>query len=133
MINEKECNIIHLIKNNIKIINSVNKEFKFKGILKIFKNEIKEMFKLISSVNKEEISDKEIKEKCNNFLEKFSNAFKRIIIDNFFEITFSVDKNNYKQNEFNDNIGRLNMDNSDEKFFVHFSESQMFISKFLSI
>ena len=91
------------------------------------------MFKLISSVNKKEISDKEIKEKCNNFLEKFSDAFKRIIIDNFFDITFNVDKNNYKQNEFNDNIGRLNMDNTDEKFFVHFSESQMFISKFLSI
>ena len=133
LINEKECNIIHLIKNKIKIINNVNEEFKFKGILKIFKNEIKDMFKLISSVNKKEISDKEIKEKCNNFLEKFSDAFKRIIIDNFFEIIFSVDKNNYKQNEFIDNIGRLNMDNNDEKFFVHFSESQMFISKFLSI
>jgi hypothetical protein len=133
LINEKECNIIHLIKNKIKIINNINEEFKFKGILKIFKNEIKEMFKLISSVNKEEISDKEIKEKCNNFLEKFSGAFKRIIIDKFFEITFSIDKNNYKPSEFIDNIARLNMDNSDEKFFVHFSESQMFISKFLSI
>ena len=133
LINEKECNIIHLIRNKINIINSVNKEYKFKGVLKIFKNEIKDMFKIISSVNKEEISDKEIKDKCNNFLQKFTDAFKLIIIDKFFEITFSVDKNDYKQNEFIDNIGRLNMDNSDEKFFVHFSESQMFISKFLSI
>ena len=134
LINEKECNIIHLIKNKIKIMNSVNKDFKFKGELRIFKKEIKDIFKdIILSVNKDELSDKEIKEKCKIFLLKFNDIFKKVIINKFNEIINGVDKNNYKQKELIDNISKLNLDNSDEKFFVHFSESQMFVSRFLSI
>ena len=69
LINKKDCNIIHSVRNNIKIINNINKEYKFKGVLKIFKNGIKSLFKeIILSCNKDEISDEEIKEKCILFL-----------------------------------------------------------------
>ena len=134
LIDKKECNIIHLIKNKIKIYHNVNKNYKFKGALKIFKKEIKYLFKnVILSVNINEISNEEIKENCKNFLEKFYCSYGKCIIDKFYEIIFDVNKNKYKQKEFIDNIGKLNLDNSEEKFFVRFSESQMFTSKFLSI
>ena len=133
LINKKECNIIHLIKNKIRIINDVNKNYKFKGVLKQFKNEIKDLIKnILESINKSEISNKEIKNKCNFFLEGFNNIFNKYINEKYRKIIFGVNKNKYKQNEFIDNIGKLNMDNCEEKFFVHFSESQMFISRFLS-
>ena len=133
-IDKKECNIIHLIKNKIKIYHNVNKNNKFKGVLKTFKKEIKDLFKnIILLVNITEISNEEIKEKCKLFLEKYNYSFRKCIIDKFYEIIFGVNKNKYKQNEFIDNIRKLNLDNSEEKFFVRFSESQMFISKFLSI
>ena len=134
LINKKDCNIIHLIKNKITIIHDININYKFKGVLKKFKKEIKELFKnTVESINKNEISDKEIKEKCNFFLEGFNNIFKKYIIEKYNQIINGVNKNNYKQNEFIDNIGKLNMDNREEKFFVQFSESQMFISRFLSV
>ena len=44
-----------------------------------------------------------------------------------------MNKCKYKQSEFIDNIGKLNLDNKEEKFFINFSESQMFASKFLSL
>ena len=134
LINKKDCNIIHLIRNKIKIINNINKDYKFKGVLKIFKKDIKELFKNeILSVNKNELSDEEIKEKCESFLDKFNNIFKKCFIEKFYELIFGVNKIKYKQNEFIDNLGKLNLDNSEEKFFLNFSESQMFVSRFLSI
>ena len=134
LINKKDCNIIHLIRNKIKIINNINKDYKFKGVLKIFKRDIKELFKNeILSVNKNELSDEEIKEKCESFLDKFNNIFKKCFIEKFYELILGVNKKKYKQNEFIDNLGKLNLDNSEEKFFLNFSESQMFVSRFLSI
>ena len=134
LINKKDCNIIHLVRNNIKIINNINKEYKFKGVLKIFKNGIKSLFKeIILSCNRDEISYEEIKEKCKSFLEKFNDIFRSILVQKFYEIIFGVDKNQYKSEEFINNIGKLNLENSEEKFFVLFSESQMFINRFLNI
>ena len=134
LIDKKLCNIIYLVRNKITIYHNINKKYKFKGVLKTFKNEIKELFKKeILSVNKNEISNEEIKEKSKYFLTKFNDSFKKNIIIIFDKLILGVNKRKYKNKEFIDNIGKLNLDNSEEKFFVHFSESQMFISKFLSI
>ena len=134
LIDKKVCNIIHLVRNKIKIYHNVNKNCKYKGVLKMFRKDIKDLFKKeINSVNINEISNEEIKEKCNYFLNKFKETFKKNIEEKFYELISGVNKNKYKQNEFIDNIGKLNMDNNEEKFFIHFSESQIFISKFLSI
>ena len=127
-------NIIHLAKSKIKIYHSVNKKYKYKGVLKIFRKEIKDLFiKEIKSINKNEISMEEIKLKCSYFLNEFNDSFRRNIMQKFKELIFGVNKNKYKQSEFIDNIGKLNLDYNEEKFFIHFSESQMFMSKFLSI
>ena len=134
LIDKNECNIIHLLRNNIKITYNINKKCKFKGILKIFKNRIENLFKdIILCCNKDEISDDEITEKCKCFLEKYNESFRNIFVTKFNEITFGVDKNKYKQDEFINNIGKLHLDNTEEKFFVLFSESQMFVNRFINI
>ena len=66
-------------------------------------------------------------------MEKFNDIFRSILVQKFYEIIFGVDKNKYKSEEFINNIGKLNLENSEEKFFVLFSESQMFINRFLNI
>ena len=134
LIDKKFCNIIHLVRNKIKIYHNVNNNCKYKGVLKKLKKEIKEIFiNEIKFVNKNEISNEEIKLKCNYFLNKFNESFRKSIIEKFNELISGVNKCKYKQSEFIDNIGKLNLDNNEEKFFIHFSESQMFVSKFLSL
>ena len=130
LINKNQCNLIYLEKNKILINYDINESFEYGIIINKFKENVFELFKEIG--DKKSLSDEEIRRQSKNFYLGFKKLISEYMLSNYLKIVEGIKNERYRSKEFKMNVNKVIKDKNDKIFFNNFSETQMFVNKFLT-